>query len=393
MDKVAMVSTIQPETNYSRFLFEALQKNSDKNFRVYAYVDRDPRNFETDLKDIKPVWSKNILYPFSIFMQVLKDRARVVHLQHEFNMYGGPLTALLFPLLLIILKLIRRNVVVTVHAVVPKHKIDKEFMKTFSWPSSRIYILLSRLAFIYIFRSIALFASKIIVHSSGLSKIMTDDYGARIGKIAVIPHGVPEENSIEETDSTQGWSEGIENAKVVLNFGYLTRRKGLEYLIDAFVDVVKKYPDYKLVIAGGTLQADYKEFLTQRVLEKGLVESVVFAGFVEREEMHKLFTVCEFVVLPCTYSISASGPFALATSYYKPVITTDLGVFSEEIEDEVDGLLCAPKSTSSLAQAMLRMIEEPGLRKRLVMGMEKKQRERKWPNIARKTLVEYRSVL
>jgi phosphatidylinositol alpha-mannosyltransferase len=83
----------------------------------------------------------------------------------------------------------------------------------------------------------------------------------------------------------------------------------------------------------------------------------------------------------------------LATSYYKPVITTDLGVFSEEIEDEVDGLLCAPKSTSSLAQAMLRMIEEPGLRKRLVMGMEKKQRERKWPNIARKTLVEYRSVL
>jgi len=95
--RIVIISSILPATNYSAYLIDALQKKYPKKTDILVYASRDKANLKVPLKSISLVWSKNILYPLQILKQALKDKPKIVHLQHEINMFGGLLTAAIFP--------------------------------------------------------------------------------------------------------------------------------------------------------------------------------------------------------------------------------------------------------------------------------------------------------
>lgn len=189
--KVAMVSTVLPQTNFCAYLISGLQDHLGEQAEVLAVVDRDSRNTNVHLCNVHPIWGKNLLYPFQIVRFILSERCDLVHVHHEFNMYGGSVTALLFPFLLLLLRLTRQTVVVSIHAVVAPQEVDVNFLRTFGWPATKLLVPLVRLVFTYIFRSCCLLAHQIIVHASYLRETLISCYGGHATSITVIPHGVP----------------------------------------------------------------------------------------------------------------------------------------------------------------------------------------------------------
>ena len=389
--RIAMVTTLMPETHYARYLIEALDKTRGE-LRLHIYSNKEAEIAGLQEANIAQCWSQNSLYPFQIATQAVKDRMDIVHLQHEINMYGGPATAILFPILVLLLRLLRRKVIVTIHAIVPRKEIDSSFLETFSGVKSKLMVAIAKAALFYINSATCWLSHFVIVHSNGLKSTLVSDYRVREEKVVVIPHGVPVQDlsqRAEEVDPV--WWNKIKDRKVILCFGYIVKRKGLEYLIDAFEQVSKTHPDYVLAIAGGSLPGheDYVKRLKRSVREKGLLEQIVFTSFVKEAELQQLLAKSEFVVLPAIYSVSASGPLAQAISFHKPVIATELGVFREEISHGMDGLLCPARSAPALAKAMAQLIENRDLLHKMSQNMRTKGEKRSWVNIALETKKVY----
>lgn len=377
--KVALVTTLMPETHYSRYLLSELQK--DDNYDVLIFSDKNAENKNAGLKNIGLVYSPSILFPFQIALEALKKKAGIVHLQHEMNMYGGAKSSLLFPLLPFILRLMGKKVVITFHAVVPKNDVDAEFLRTFNFPKSKFLAGLVKLVFLYLYRVSGLFADRIIVHSQTFKKSLAEDYNLEKGKIEVVPIGIDK----VKTKNTK-------EKDIILYFGYLLRRKGIEFLIEAFSDFVKKNPKFKLVISGGILdyQKDYAEELKALVSKKGMNDKIIFTGFISQKEIEDLYRQCKFIVLPYINSISSSMPLSFAWQFEKPAIGTKVGSLMDEITDSKDGLLVQPKNAEELRVAMEKLIKDKKLYKKLKEGVKIKLEERSWANVAKKTLEIYR---
>lgn len=412
--KIGYVSTLQPDTNYFRYLALALQK-AGVDVRIYA--DRNPTNLGVGLEYVNLLWSPgDRFYPLHILRQALRDRPNLIHLHHEVGMFGGPINASLFPLVPILLKFFGFKIVTTIHAVVKPEEIDLRFLETFAWPQKRFLIFPVKLYFFLLNWVIALFSDRVIVHAEILKKTLIESYHCPGRKILVVPHGVPEEVSsppagpLRPASPNRGEREASEagqlsvvggqllkrlgESKFLLYFGYLHRRKGLEDLIKAFSQTaVAKEGTLKLVLAGGALQKDYEQKLQNLITEPGTVGKVIITGFISQSELDYLLDHCLFAVLPATYSIAASGPLAQVIAYEKPVIVSRVGVYAEEITDGGNGLLSLPGNVTDLSEKIQKLAVDENLLRKLGEGMKKMHLDRGWNSIAERTLKIYEDII
>lgn len=380
-----MVSKVYPKSHYTLFLGRALEQISSGRIRPMFYRSRS-EGIPPDLEGIKDVWSQNILYPFQIFRQVVRDRPSVVHVQHEFGMFGGPMTALMFPTLLALLKIAGTRTIVTIHAIVPPRMIDSEFAKTFSMPA-RSWPLL-RLALISIYQVTVALPTALIVHARSHKSLLQLSYSARPTKISVIPIGVPEQ--LRETPNSHKWKNMLHGRKVILFFGYLTGRKGVDYLLRAFSQLAHLYPNWVLVVAGGKLgySAPYIESLRRLITDLRIGGSVIMITTTPfpLEELDELFDLSEFVVLPYLLPVGGGSlVLSYAMQHAKPVIVSDSDVMRELVCDGEEGLLCKSGDVDSLRAAMKMLMENPSLRENFSIAMRAKAGRLSWTHVAEAT--------
>jgi len=377
MVKVAIVSQLYPRSHYTIFLGKALRRLKVDRVRTLFYRSRS-ENIRLDLENMREVWSKNPFYPFQIFRQVVRDKPSIVHIQHEFNMFGGPSTALVFPLLLLLLKISRTKTIVTLHAVVSPSIVNREFASTFGapallWPVLRIMISL-------LYRTTVSLSTFVIVHSKNMKIALETSYAARADKVRVIPIGVPEPT--KRLFTNQKWRNLLKGKNVVLFFGYLTERKGVEYLIQAFHDLAGSYGAWVLLVVGGKLKysTPYIKKLSSLVTDLGINDRVIMTTTTPfpTDELDEIFELADFVVLPYTMAISSSIVLSFAMQHGKPVIVPDNEIMREFVDEGEDGLLCKPKDVESLRDAMRVMMEDPLLRKKLSNSMTQKASTFSW---------------
>ena len=390
--KIVIVSSVLPATNYSSYLIDALQEKMPDGMDVTVYTSREKTNLKVSLKNIKLVWNKNIFYPFQILIQALKDKPGVLHIQHEINMFGGPVTAIVFPILLVLLKLFRFKIIVTIHAVVARKDVSKEFLETFFGSGREILVFFVRVFFYILYKSTGIFADKILVHANVLKYILVNDYKIRKDKIIVICHGVPEKIEFNKNFSPAcNWARLISDKPFILYYGYFHKRKGIEIIIQSFKKVLKDFSGLKLVMAGGTLQENYRQQVEMLVQKLNIEKNVIFTGFIEEIYLSWLMVNCRFILLPAQYSISASGPLAQAIAYHKPVIVSNIGVFKEEITNCIDGLV-ADNSIEDWAEKIELLIRDEKICEKISRNLEEKHNKRKWSRIAEITSSVYQKL-
>jgi glycosyltransferase involved in cell wall biosynthesis len=269
-------------------------------------------------------------------------------------------------------------------------EVDAEFAKKFAFPRSLWPLL--RLVITAIYLSTLSLSLRVIVHAMVLKHELERAYSANGGRIWHVPIGV-EDLPIQIV--SRKWTELLAGKKVILFFGYLGERKGVEYLIHAFREVSTRHPDWMLVVAGGLLSysGPYVGRLTKLIAELGLEDRTVFLTTTPfpPDELHELFHIAEFVVLPYTMSISGSLVLSFAMQHGKPVVASNLGVLSEEVGYGQVGLLCKPADATDLFRAMNTLIDEPLKREKLALNMRQKAMSRDWPTVAQKTYDLYLS--
>lgn len=146
----------------------------------------------------------------------------------------------------------------------------------------------------YIFRpSITWFATDLVAPSKHAGEWA---FGRK--KFSVIKNAIELRNyDINESERTEirkkyGWNDSV----VLGHIGRLTKTKNHHFLLEIFVEFVKKHRNAQLVIVGeGELESELK----QRVNEMGISSLVHFMGFVE--DIPRIFSAIDIVLLPSFY--------------------------------------------------------------------------------------------
>jgi glycosyltransferase involved in cell wall biosynthesis len=325
-------------------------------------------------------WQRGFRYPTRIFGAVFKTRCNLVHLQHGWLLYGGLVSAMLFPVLLAFFRLSRKPCVVTIHTVIRK---DAHIF------NNSVVNFLARTAILFMLRGILQFSDKVIVHNRLMKQVLQTEYGAKKQKIVVIPHAAKEASEKPELEKDEDLT--------VLSLGFLRKEKGLGCLIEAFENFLKKRSDAKLVIVGGSHAHDKTEYPQgfKLFLSPQLQKQVSFTGFVDDATLQRLIWRSDIIVLQSTepYYIEASGTLAAVADYAKPVVCTKVPKFQSDLQNMEHYIIVEPSDSTELTQAFTLLSEDRELGERLGMNLKEKFADRRLSNVTEEHVKLYRRIL
>lgn len=140
--------------------------------------------------------------------------------------------------------------------------------------------------------------------------------------------------------------------KMIVSAGRLMKQKNQKMLLDAFADVLKTHPEYKLIIYG---EGPYRDELEQKIRMLRISENVLLPG--STSELHERIKSAEIFVLSSDYE---GMPNALieAMCMGLPVISTKVSGATDLICHGENGLLVDVNDSVGLKKAMLELIEK-----------------------------------
>lgn len=167
---------------------------------------------------------------------------------------------------------------------------------------------------------------------------------------------------------------------VVMSVGRLVGWKGFQYGIRAVSLLSDR--NVKYVIVGN---GEFRRELEREAGALGIRDRVVFAGFVEAEEMPAWYSVADVVLFP-TIGNDDAFPNTLceAMACGKPVVGTRKGGIPEGIEEGETGLVVEARDPGALAAALGRILQDPERRG----SMGRRARERATEHFSWDTIVK-----
>ena len=160
------------------------------------------------------------------------------------------------------------------------------------------------------------------------------------------------------------------HAPLVGNVAALVPHKGQRHLIEAAAAVVRQVPDARFIIAG---QGELRESLEHQIKHLHLEKHVILAGFrSDVLSVHKAFDI--FVMSSVTEGLGTSLLDAMACG--KPIVATRAGGIPEVVVDGETGFLVPPRDPHAMADAIVRLLQDPALRERMGTAGLKRVRER-----------------
>ncbi|TES83523.1 MAG: glycosyltransferase family 1 protein [Hadesarchaea archaeon] len=210
------------------------------------------------------------------------------------------------------------------------------------------------------------------------------DLGIREDKITVIPNGV----DLKLFDSTR--VEKVPNQ--ILYVGRLVDFKHVDWLIQAFSEVLKEVPSAKLKIVGGGPERGNLEVLVKKL---GLQAHVTFTGLTPTyDAVTRYYNESEVFVLPSTVEGEAIV-LKEAMAARLPLIAMNIpgsGVLSL-MRDGKNGFLLEPGRPELIAEKLVHLLQNEELRKEMGAAGRKFVEKYDWDVIAERTLQVYQKAI
>jgi glycosyltransferase involved in cell wall biosynthesis len=156
--------------------------------------------------------------------------------------------------------------------------------------------------------------------------------------------------------------------------GSISRGRGQDVAIRALALIRGRVPDARLAIVGEShprpADQDYARELRGLVSRLGLADAVIFAGQEQSGQgmaaMADVYAAADVVVNPARFAepFGRVAPEALVAG--RPVVATRVGGVPEVLRAGTDALLVAPEDPAALAGAVVGLLEDPELARRLV---------------------------
>lgn len=176
------------------------------------------------------------------------------------------------------------------------------------------------------------------------------------GKLVTIPNGIDHED-VRRVDKAGAGADRV----VVGCAGRLSPEKGHAILVRAAKEVIARLPGVSVVICG---EGPERAGLERMIAEYGMAERVTLAGF--RADIYSFLAECDIFVQP---SLEMGESFGLAAveamAAGVAVISSDIDAFRAITDDGRNGLLFRSGDSADLAVKIMRLVEDPGLRRRV----------------------------
>jgi glycosyltransferase involved in cell wall biosynthesis len=340
-----------------------------------AFIDQFPdiQNFVIAMNDTLEGYSYSDKVRYEIRQSNLFDYERAAHflnqhavdaisLQHEFGIFGGKSGKYILTLL----RNVSAPVVTTFHTVLEK-------------PTPEQYETL---------RELARLSNRVVVMSEHSRRDLQNIYGVPAHKIDFIPHGIHDVPFVDP-----GFHKdklGAEGRFVLMTFGLLSRNKGLEYVIEALPEVVKRYPDLTYLILGATHPhvvahegEAYRESLQARVRELGIEENVLFYDqFVDLHDLKEFIGAGDIYITPYLDPEQVvSGTLAYTVGAGKAVISTPYR-YAMELLAEDRGILVPFRDSKAISKKILYLLDNEAARDAMRKRAYLYGRYMIWPAVA-----------
>jgi glycosyltransferase involved in cell wall biosynthesis len=207
-----------------------------------------------------------------------------------------------------------------------------------------------------------------IAVSKAVKQFLVKNKFAKESKITVVYNGItPMTKKIGENEINIFKKEyGIESKDIVIGtIGSFNEQKDTKTLIQAIEKMVKKWPNIKLVLVG---KGHLKRKLENLVKRLKIEERVVFTGALKN--VFPALKSFDIFVLP---SLSEAFGITLleAMKAGTPIVATRVGGIPEIIRHNHNGILVEPKDAKGLASAMMRLLNDKKLMKKLTQNHAK----------------------
>jgi glycosyltransferase involved in cell wall biosynthesis len=195
-------------------------------------------------------------------------------------------------------------------------------------------------------------SNKIICVSNAVKKNLIENYLHSKNRITVLYNCI--DNSFFETVSNRQMIRdkfGFNlDDKIILLVGRISRIKGVDTLIKAFVKINRQNENVKLILLGQVEDINISEAI------KGFEKQILVIPPVKN--ISEFYQITDLVVLPSKLD---SFPYAMleAGVMKKTFIGSRTGGIAEFIEDDVNGLLIEPGNSDQLADKIIFLINNP----------------------------------
>ncbi|MBU0652792.1 MAG: glycosyltransferase family 4 protein [Proteobacteria bacterium] len=221
-------------------------------------------------------------------------------------------------------------------------------------------------------------ADRIIAVSHRTKRMIAERYAIPEEKISVVY------NAVSQKEARQAYrTERPRGRKMVLFLGRITFQKGPDYFVEAAAQVLRVLPDVTFVMAGA---GDMMGRMIERIGALGIGDHFHFTGFLQGEEIERIFSLSDLYVMP-----SVSEPFGIspleAMSYDVPVILSRQSGVSEILRH---ALKVDFWDVREMAAKIIAVLKHPVLADKLAEKAREELRKIRWETAAEKITAIYR---
>lgn len=196
---------------------------------------------------------------------------------------------------------------------------------------------------------------RVIAISQQVSQHLSEDFKVDKARIRVIHHGIDLNRFVPADLRAKSRAKekfGLQANRVIGMIARLSDVKGHSYLIGALPDILKKFPDARLLIIGeGREERKLKE-LTGSL---SIANSVIFRESVA-DTAQALSAMDVFAMPSLKEGLGLSLMEAMACGL--AVVAADVGGIKTLIQDNQNGLLVAPQDSGALSRAISGLLED-----------------------------------
>lgn len=208
-------------------------------------------------------------------------------------------------------------------------------------------------------------STHLIFLSDYVRKVVKDNFNIEKPSI-IVPHGLIDYGLLPKIQKK-------EDAKPTLLFlGRVSRYKGVELLLEAIKQVPNELYD-KLIIAGKWSYKNESEYNHEKI--------EIIDKFLSSDEILHYIALADIMVFPYIEA-TQSGVATLAINYLRPSISTDVGAFKEQFNNDVT--IFVKPDTDELARAINYLLQYPKVLEGMKQSLVKLRDVYSWNEISKK---------
>jgi phosphatidylinositol alpha-mannosyltransferase len=201
------------------------------------------------------------------------------------------------------------------------------------------------------------------------------------GYYNIIPNGVDVAHFAQEREPIPEFRDGKVN---VLFVGRPEKRKGLKYLLRAFVRVKEEMVDTRLIVVGAGHFDRYRQSM-----ERAGVSDIVFAGWASYEDLPRYHRTADIFCAPATGHESQGIVLLEAMAAGKPIVASNIEGYAGVVTHGAEGLLVRPMDADGLAEAILQLAHDPSQREKMGERAAQRAQQYSWDRISQRVLSYY----